>query len=209
MATDANGALLAGIPAGYHAAVDLRQTVATRSRVDGELVMVDEFLNHRVDTAILAQVGVQMAERFRHFEPDLVLTAEASGIPPAIACASELGLPMVYAKKYLGVGNRYVFAREVTSPTKGVEYRIEVARRVLTPGLRVIVIDDFLSGGRTAEALGEITLEAGCDLLALGFVIEKSWMEGRTRLERHGWTVDALVTITGIENGAAVVAGER
>ncbi len=113
---------------------------------------------------------------------------------------------MVYARKYLGVGNRYAFAREVTSPTKGVEYRVEVARRVLSPGTRLVVVDDFLSGGRTAEALGEIALEAGCELLALGFVIEKAWKEGRSRLERHDWHVDSLVTVASITDGELVLA---
>ena len=131
-----------------------------------------------------------------------MLTAEASGIPPALACAGELSVPMVYAKKYLGTGDRYTFAREVTSPTKGTEYRVEVARRVLTPGTRVVVIDDFLSRGRTAEALGEITMEAGCELVGFGFVIEKAWMEGRGRLERHDWSVSSLVTVASLEGGS-------
>lgn len=169
--------------------------------------MVDDFLNHRVDPAVIREVGIQLARRLGPLEPDLVLTAEASGIPPSIACAEELGLPMIYARKYLGVGKRYSFAREVTSPTKGVEYRVEVARRVLTPGLRVVVVDDFLSGGRTAEALGEITIEAGCELLGFGFVIEKSWCEGRDRLEAHDWRVDSLVEVASIDNGSVVVAG--
>ncbi len=191
---------------GYHAVVDLPQTFAERARIDGDLVMVDEFLNHRVDYKIIRQVGIQMADVFRADAPDVVLTAEASGIPPAIACAEELGLPMVYAKKYLGLGNRYSFGREVTSPTKGVEYRVEVARRVLDPGQRVLIVDDFLARGRTAEALGEITLEAGCDLIGFGFVIEKSFMEGRKRLERHGWLVRSLVDVMSIDNGSIVVA---
>jgi xanthine phosphoribosyltransferase len=169
--------------------------------------MVDEFLNHRVEHAVIREVGAALAARFRAGRPDLVLTAEASGIPPALAVAEQLDLPMVYAKKYLGVGNRYVFAREVASPTKGVEYRVEVARRVLGPGLRVLIIDDFLSGGRTAEALGEIAVEAGCEVVGLGFVIEKAWKEGRRRLAAHGWDVSSLVIVAGI-SGDRLVLGE-
>ena len=169
--------------------------------------MVDEFLNHRVEPGVMQQVGLDLAALFEELQPELILTAEASGIPPALACARELSLPMVYAKKYLGVGNRYTFSREVTSPTKGVEYRVEVARRVMAPGIRVIVVDDFLSRGRTAEALGEITIEAGCELLGLGFVIEKAWMKGRKRLESRGWQVEALVTVQTIADGRLTLAG--
>jgi xanthine phosphoribosyltransferase len=188
--------------------VELSKIVMTRGRVDGDLIMVDDFLNHRVDSAVMRGIGIEIASRFSARRPGLVLTAEASGIAPALACAEELQLPMVYAKKYLGTGNRYSFAREVASPTKGVEYRVEVARRVLTPGTRVLVVDDFLSGGRTAEALGEIAGEAGCEIVGFGFVIEKAWKEGRGRLERHGWLVDALVSIAGLENGT-IVLGEQ
>jgi xanthine phosphoribosyltransferase len=183
------------------AAVDLQDIIATRSRVEGDLLLVDDFLNHRVDPVIMAQVGRDLAAAYEPAHPDLILTAEASGIPPAMACAAILHIPIVYAKKYLGTGNRYSFSREVTSPTKGTEYLVEVARRVLEPGMRVLIIDDFLAGGRTAEALGEITEEAGCEIVGFGFVIEKSYMEGRDRLSRHGWHTHSLVRVASLEGG--------
>lgn len=190
----------------YAPFVDLREVVASRGRVEGDLVKVDDFLNHRVDPEVIAAIGAQIASRHADDPPDLILTAEASGIPPALAAALELGVPAVYAKKYLGIGDRYTYAREVTSPTKGVEYRVEVARRALAPGQRVLVVDDFLSGGRTAEALGEIVAEAGCTLVGFAFVIEKAWMEGRSRLVAHGWPVESLVVVTTIDGGRILLA---
>ena len=188
--------------------VDLHTAVTERARIEGNLVLVDEFLNHRVEPAVISSVGKSLAVAFREMNPELILTAEASGIPPAMACSHELNIPMVYAKKYLGTGDRYSFAREVTSPTKGVEYRVEVARRVLPAGLRLIIIDDFLARGRTAEALGEIASEAGCELLGFGFAIEKSWQGGRERLERHGWAVHSVVELEAIE-GTSVIIKDR
>jgi adenine/guanine phosphoribosyltransferase-like PRPP-binding protein len=108
---------------------------------------------------------------------------------------------MVYAKKFLGTGDRYSFHREVVSPTKGIEYSVEVARRVLEPGLRIAIVDDFLSGGRTAEALGEIAEEAGGDVVGFGFALEKAFLDGRQRLEAHGWAVASLVAVERIEAG--------
>ncbi len=186
----------------YDAAVELATLVAHRARVDGHLIRVDDFLNHRVEPGIMRTIGTALAERFRAEEPDLVLTAEASGIPPGMTCALELDIPLVYARKYLGTGARYAFWREVVSPTKGVEYRVEVARRVLPPGSRVLVVDDFLSGGRTAEALGDITVEGGSEPVGFGFVIEKRYQAGRERLERHGWPVHSLVMVASITDGA-------
>ena len=179
-------------------AVDLREAVRVRGRIEGDLVKVDDFLNHRVDADVMRTIGSDMADLLRPHEPDLLLTAEASGIPPALSCALAMNLPMVYAKKYLGTGDRYSYAREVTSPTKGVEYRVEVARRVISPGSRIAIVDDILSQGRTAEALGEIVEEAGCEVAGFVFALEKSFMDGRDRLEAHGWTVYSLVDVTSI-----------
>jgi xanthine phosphoribosyltransferase len=181
--------------------MNLRNVVAERGRVEGDLVMVDEFLNHRVDPNVMRDVGNALADLIKPWDVDLILTAEASGIPPALACALQTNLPVVYAKKYVGPGNRYSFARVVTSPTKGEEYRVEVSRRVMEPGMRIAIVDDFLSGGRTAEALGEITVEAGCHPVGFAFAIEKSFTPGRGRLEAHGWTVRSLVNIASIEEG--------
>ena len=150
---------------------DLVAAVLDRARVDGSLVMVDDFINHRVEPTIMRAIGQGLADAFRDLAPQLILTAEASGIPP------------------------------VASPTKGTEYRVEVARRMLEPGQRVLVIDDFLSGGRTAQALGEITQEAGCDLVGMGFIIEKTFMAGRSILDAHGWHVHSLVRIASIADG--------
>jgi xanthine phosphoribosyltransferase len=185
--------------------VRLRKAIETQARVEGSLLKVDDFLNHRVDIEILPEIGDEIAKRFTGTQPDLILTAEASGIPPALMVAQSLGVPMVYAKKYVGVGERYTFAREVSSPTKGTEYRVEVARRVLEPGMRIAIVDDFLAGGRTAEALGEIVEEAGGEVLGFVFVIEKTFTGGRDRLEAHGWRVDALVRVSSLENGTALI----
>jgi xanthine phosphoribosyltransferase len=184
---------------------NLRRAVLERSRVEGDLILVDDFLNHRVDPQVMGSVGRELAEALAPFSPTMLLTAEASGIPPAVAGALELGAPMVYAKKYLGTGNRYAYGREVTSPTKGVEYRVEVSRRILGPGERVAIVDDILAQGRTAEALGEIVEEAGSEVVGLAFAVEKCFMSGRARLEAHRWRVMALVEVESLAGGVVTL----
>jgi xanthine phosphoribosyltransferase len=179
----------------------LHAAIMERGRIEGTLLRVDDFLNHRVDPVLMRQIGEDLADRFRAHGPDLLLTAEASGIPPATACAFALDVPMVYAKKFLGPGDRRAFFREVVSPTRGTEYRVEVSRRVLEAGRRVLIIDDFLSGGRTAEALGEITEEAASEVVGFGFVIEKAFAGGRARLEAHAWHVAAIARVLSLQGG--------
>jgi xanthine phosphoribosyltransferase len=180
--------------------VALRRFVAETGRIEGDLIKVDDFLNHRVDPALMAAIGRDLAARFPL--PDVVLTAEASGIAPALQTAIACGSPMIFAKKYPRArSNRPAFVREVGSPTKGAEYRVEVARRVLPPGLNVLIVDDFLAGGRTAEALGEIVEESGGSVIGFGFVIEKGFVGGRAALERRGWRVESLLRIRSLEGG--------
>ncbi|HLE39067.1 MAG TPA: xanthine phosphoribosyltransferase [Acidimicrobiia bacterium] len=189
-------------PATTPGAAALERAVRERGRVEGSLVKVDDFLNHQVDPALLDLIGQDIADRWEGEHIDLVVTAEASGIPPALTVARSLGVPMLYAKKYLRTTTeRPSYVREVASPTKGTEYRVEITRRLLPGGRRVLVVDDFLSGGRTAEALGEIIEEAGCSVVGFAFVIEKSFVEGRSRLLDRGWRVDSLLRVTSLEGG--------
>ena len=135
--------------------MDLEGYVAERSSVNGDIVNVDTFINHRVDTVVMAEVGRRVARIAAPLRPDVIVTAEASGICPALLAASELGTPMIYAKKYVLPGPRQAVSREVGSATKGFEYTIEIRRRVvLDPGRRVLVVDDFLARGTHRGRLG-------------------------------------------------------
>ena len=181
--------------------MDLEHYISRRSTVSGDIINVDTFLNHRVDAAVMGEIGRRIAGIAAPLRPDILVTAEASGIPPAVSAAIELNLPMVYAKKYVLPGDRQAVSRTVTSATKGFEYTIEIRRRVLDSGLRVLVVDDFLARGRTAIALGEIIEEIGCRMLRGVFVIEKSWMDARHLLEDRGWPVWSVVSVASLEDG--------
>jgi xanthine phosphoribosyltransferase len=119
----------------------------------------------------MAEVARGIAAIAEPLKPDVIVTAEASGIPPAMATSLELGLPMIYAKKYVTPGPRHSFSRDVASATKGSGYSIDIRQRVIDPGQRALVVDDFLVQGRTAVALGEIIEEARCEMLGAAFAV--------------------------------------
>jgi xanthine phosphoribosyltransferase len=133
-----------------------------------------------------------------------VITAEASGIP-GTHCRPPPRARWC-AKKYPQHRVSAAFVREVASPTKGTEYRVEIARRLLDTGRRVLIVDDFLSGGRTAEALGDIVEEAGSTVVGFAFVIEKTFVAGRSRLAARGWPVDSLVMVNSMTTGLEIEA---
>lgn len=174
--------------------------------VGDRILKIDHFLNHRIEPAFMAALGSALAERLAEHRPELVLTAEASGIAPALATAAALDVPLVYAKKYGPDVEAPELSRLVPSPTKGGQARLVISARYLPPGARVALVDDFLANGRTALALAEIVGDAGAHLVAAGFIVEKLFQAGRGPLERLGVPVVALAQVLRLEAGAAVMA---
>jgi xanthine phosphoribosyltransferase len=184
----------------------LVQRIRDEATVEQDRILrIDHFLNHRVEPQFIAELGRALAERLGPLAPDLVLTAEASGLPPALATAMALGVPMVYAKKYSPTVELPALARVIPSPTKGGEVQLRVSTRYLPASARVVIVDDFLSNGRTALALAEICDDAGAQLLAAGFVVEKLFQQGRTPLEARGVPVAALAQVERLEGGTVIM----
>ena len=187
----------------------LVERIQQEATVENDRILkIDHFLNHRIEPAFMTAMGRALAERIAAFEPDLLLTAEASGIAPALATAFALDVPLVYAKKYAPVVEPPALSRIVPSPTKGGETRLVVAARYLPPGTRVAIIDDFLANGRTALALAEIVADAGAVTVAAGFLVEKLFQHGRQPLTDRVIPVATLAQVQRLEAGRVIMAGE-
>jgi xanthine phosphoribosyltransferase len=78
------------------------ETEATVER--GEILRIDHFLNHRIEPGFIFELAHELARRLSFFQPNIILTAEASGIAPALIVAKTLNVPLVYAKKSLTPG---------------------------------------------------------------------------------------------------------
>ena len=64
----------------------------------GGILKVDSFVNHQVDAGLMHRCGQELADRFATLGATKVLTAEISGIAPALTTALHLGIPVVYAR---------------------------------------------------------------------------------------------------------------
>jgi xanthine phosphoribosyltransferase len=194
-----------------HVAVDapfeplVRRIMEEATVVDSRILKIDHFLNHRVEPAFMAAMGNALAERIGPFAPDIVLTAEASGIAPALAVAQALDIALVYAKKYSPDVEAPALSRVVPSPTKGGVTRLVISGRYLTAGLRVAIVDDFLANGRTALALAEIVADAGAHTVVAGFVVEKLFQNGRAGLEERGIPIATLAQVARLEGDRVVM----
>lgn len=173
--------------------------------IGDQILKIDHFLNHRIEPLFIIELGRELARRLSRFHPTLVLTAEASGIAPALIVAQTLNVPMVYAKKYAPEVESPFLQRVIPSPTKGGETKLVVSQRYLTPGARVVLVDDFLSNGRTAVALIEMAREAGAEALAAGFIVEKRFKQGHDAIMALGVPVSTLAQVERLADGKAVL----
>ena len=99
------------------------------------ILKVDGFINHQVDPQLMNACGKEFARLFQDVGATKVLTAEISGIAPAVMTALYLDLPVVYARKHKPITMPdQVFLTLTPSHTKG--------RTV-----ELIVSPEYLSGG--------------------------------------------------------------
>ena len=121
---------------------------------------------------------------------DVVVGIEARGFILAAAVAYELGLGMVpvrKAGKLPGETYRQSYALEYGTA------EIEVHTDAFPPGQRVLVLDDVLATGGTAEAACSLIERAGASVVAVEVVLELAFLDGRRRLGDR--TVNALLTV--------------
>ena len=175
--------------------------------VGTDIVKVDMFLNHRLDTDLFVKMGQAFAQEFAQEKPDLVLTVEASGIAAALTTAMACGnIPVVFAKKSPTrnvTGD--VYESRVFSFTHGVENHIRVAKDYLPKGARVLIIDDFLANGEAAEGLCDLVRQAGATVAGIGICVEKSFQPGHQKLAQEGYHVVSLARVTAIRDGKLIV----
>jgi xanthine phosphoribosyltransferase len=160
------------------------------------ILKVDSFVNHQVDPYLMNEAGKEFAKLFMNFSATKILTAEISGIAPAVSAGLHLGIPVVFARKHKPITMPdQVLLTLSPSHTKGRTVELIVSPEYLGAGERVLIIDDFLATGKTIEGLIQLAQIAGAEVVGVGALIEKSFEEGREHLEAMGIHVESLARI--------------
>jgi len=167
----------------------------------GGILKVDGFINHQVDPELMDACGQEFARRFKDVGATKVLTAEISGIAPAIATAFHLKIPVVYARKNKPITMPdQVFLTLAPSHTKGRMVELIVSPEFLQHGEKVLIIDDFLASGATIQGLVRLAQTAGSTLVGIGALIEKRFEGGREILSTLGIPIETLACITSMDD---------
>lgn len=175
----------------------------------GGILKVDGFINHQVDPRLMDACGRELARRFASLGATKVLTAEISGIAPAVATALHLGIPVVYARKSKPVTMPdQVYLTLAPSHTKGRTVELIVSPEYLGTSERVLVVDDFLASGATILGLARLAGAAGARIVGVGTLIEKAFEGGREAVATLGVPIEALVRIKSMDGDTIAIEEE-
>ena len=185
----------------------LEQKILTDGVVkEGNVLKVDSFLNHQMDIGLLDEIGKEFYRRFQGKNINKILTIEASGIAIAYAVAQQFQVPLLFAKKSKSIniaGDTYV--AEVESFTHKNKNQVIVSKRFLSPGDRVLIIDDFLANGCALQGLISITESAGATVEGLGIAIEKGFQIGGRVIRNLGYQLESLAIVDAMDADTGTV----
>jgi xanthine phosphoribosyltransferase len=174
----------------------IKRIKAQGEYIGNGILKVDGFINHQVDPILMDQAGQEFARLFKELSPSKILTAEISGIAPAVATGLHMKIPVVFARKHKPITMPdQVLLTLSPSHTKGRTVELIVSPEYLSHGERVLIIDDFLASGMTIMGLIRLAEIAGAQIVGVGALIEKTFEEGRQRLEDLDIPVKSLARI--------------
>ncbi|MDI9232019.1 xanthine phosphoribosyltransferase [Staphylococcus caprae] len=178
--------------------------------IDEKILKVDGFLNHQIDASLMNEVGKTFYEQFKDEGITKILTIEASGIVPAIMASFHFDVPCLFAKKAKPSTLKDGFySTDIHSFTKNKTSTVIVSEEFLGENDKVLIIDDFLANGDASLGLNEIVQQAKATTVGIGIVVEKSFQDGRQRLENEGLKVSSLCKVASLKGNKVTLLGEQ
>ena len=180
---------------------DLQDRILNEGKNLGDgILKVDGFINHQVDPMLMEACGKKFASLFKDVRASKILTAEISGIAPALMTGRFMNLPVVYARKHKPITMPdQVLLTLSPSHTKGRMVELIVSPEYLSSSERVLIIDDFLASGATIQGLVQLTQAAGAQIVGIGTLIEKSFEGGREALAYLNVPIISLVSVRSMQ----------
>ncbi len=182
----------------------LEERICREGRIlPGNIVKVDGFLNHQIDTALMGKLADEFARRFDLSKVTKILTAEASGIAMSAICAYRWGLPMVFAKKAKSDNiEGGLLQSRIMSYTYKKQVTLIAAKDWLKPEDKILILDDFMARGEAIRGLIDLVKQSGAELVGIGIAVEKGFQHGGDGLRQEGYPIESLAIIDGAdENG--------
>lgn len=166
----------------------------------GNVLKVDNFLNHQIDIDVMRQIAHELKRRFKGERVDKILTIEASGIAIAVLLADMYDVPVVFAKKgetANSTDDKYI--AHAYSFTHKKMNNVFVSKPYLNEDENVLIVDDFLADGQASLALIDLVKQAGANVVGIGIAIEKGQQKGGSILREAGYHLESIAVIESMD----------
>ena len=189
---------------------ELKDRIVKEGKVlPGNIIKVDGFLNHRIDTQLLDRIAVEFGNHFNMDEVTMVLTAEASGIALATAVAMHYNKPMIFAKKAKSDNiEGGLYQSDIFSYTYKKKVTLLVSKDWICSADKVLIVDDFMANGEAMRGLCDIVKASGAELVGIGVAVEKGFQKGGDRIRESGIDLQSLAIIEEADENGFVFRGE-
>ena len=178
--------------------------------LSGDVLKVDQFLNHQMDPDLMFEMGQEFAHLFQNQGITKILTVESSGIAPAIMTGLQMHVPVIFARKQKSLTlTDDLYSSSVYSFTKQTENQITVSQKYINADDKVLIIDDFLANGQAVFGLIDIAKQAGIEVAGVGIVIEKSFQHGADKIKAQGIHLESLARIKSLADGKVTFMDEQ
>ena len=168
---------------------------------EGNVLKVDSFLNHQMDTDLFNEMGKEFKRLFADKPINKILTIEASGIGIACIVAQHFHVPVVFAKKSQSINiDGDVYSTKIESFTHKKVYDVIVSKKYIGKDDHILLIDDFLANGCALEGLINLVQSAGATVEGLGIAVEKGFQEGGKRIREKGVQLESLAIVDAMDS---------
>ena len=167
---------------------------------EGNILKIDNFLNHQIDIDIIRQIAYEIKRRFKGKEVTKILTIESSGIAIATLLGEIYDVPVVFAKKgetANSTDDKYI--SQAYSFTHKRHNNVFVSKPYMLAGEKVLIVDDFLADGQAMGALVDIVHQAGAEVVGLAVAVEKGQQNGGKNLRAKGYQVESVAIIDSMD----------
>jgi adenine phosphoribosyltransferase len=144
-----------------------------------------------LDASLSNDILDHLVEMYQHSEIDAIAGIESRGFLFAYPLAMRLGVPFILIRKQGKLPYKKI------SHSYDLEYGsavIEIHSDAVKSGQKVLIHDDLLATGGSADAAAELIHKCGGIVYGFNFIVELSFLNGKQKLTNHSSKIDNLIT---------------
>lgn len=144
-----------------------------------------------LDASLSNDILDHLVEMYQHSEIDAIAGIESRGFLFAYPLAMRLGVPFILIRKQGKLPYKKI------SHSYDLEYGsavIEIHNDAVKSGQKVLIHDDLLATGGSADLFAELIHKSGGIVYGFNFIVELSFLNGKQKLTNHSYNIDNLIT---------------